>query len=50
MKLRPLIHEFLSILIQAIGLAPVQPARVRVRSTDRLDATAYSERGIDMLG
>ena len=47
MKLRPIAQELLLIFMQALGLAPMHPARVR--SKDRFDETAYSGRGVDTL-
>ncbi len=47
MKIHPMVQEFLHILMQAVGLAPMTP--VRVRSEDRLDASAYSGAGCDTL-
>ena len=47
MKLHPMVREALLIFMQALGLVPMTP--VRVRSTDRLDTAAYSGPGVDML-
>lgn len=45
MKIRALFDEVVLILGQALGLAPMEP--VRVRSEDYLDPRAYSGRDID---
>jgi hypothetical protein len=47
MKLHPVAREILTIFMQALGLVPMTP--VRVRSKDRLDPSAYSGRGVDLL-
>lgn len=47
MKLHPVAREILTILMQAVGLVPMTP--VRVRSKDRLDPSAYSGPGVDLL-
>lgn len=47
MKIHPMVREFLLILQQAIGLVPMTP--VRVRSNDRLEASAYSGPGVDSV-
>lgn len=45
--MHPMIREILTIFMQALGLLPMQPARVR--ANDRLDPSAYSGPGVDAI-
>ncbi len=45
MKIHSMIREALLICMQALGLAPMTP--VRVRATDRTDPATYAGPGVD---